>query len=57
MVTEANYRENNPLHKAKNEKKPPPATVRTLFTQSVQNRYDYTLILANRTYNSYFNYW
>ncbi|MGB1280631.1 MAG: hypothetical protein ACPG5V_11785, partial [Vibrio cyclitrophicus] len=40
LATEAHYRENNPLHKGKNEKKPSQATVRTLFTQSVQNRYD-----------------
>jgi len=43
LATEAHYRENPSLHKAKNEKRPQQAIVRTLFTQSVQNRYDYVL--------------
>jgi cellulose biosynthesis protein BcsQ len=57
LATEAHYRENPPLHKAKNEKRPQQAIVRTLFTQSVQNRYDYVLISTNRTYRSYLDYW
>ncbi|EDK27635.1 hypothetical protein VSWAT3_08691, partial [Vibrionales bacterium SWAT-3] len=40
LTTEAHYRDNNLAHKAKNEKKPPLATVRIVFIQSVRNRYD-----------------